>query len=879
MKTIKKPRQHQLLALGLLTLAFSRSAPAFAQSNQSTTFGQWSNEFVSSLGQLRDQASLQITQAIFDSVSSLDLVQIPIGSDSLTLHSSRTLYDNYDLRNTWSVVDLFRIESSIPILSVGPDIPIGADATLSLRFYIGGRAGIQFVDVRQVSAHKEKTDAELLKELPQYSELPSISEDHRKLESSDWYQQQEDLETEAKTDPDLKSISTSLSPESHLTKRQYRKQMKKAMAALSSDLSSEPTLNDPNITELEVKQPNYFLDPSTYPRFAKILNRVTFPARLPLSSEAFQKLADFELVAYTGYGAIEIGANALFSVSPIPLVANVHYGFNQHFYIRDDFTITVLKENNHVAQVKLTKTLAKGSSRSHQISIQSKPIIEGFAVLETIEFSPLNVTLVPFSISTDKSASKIYDLTYRYNMDTEQGREAYDQAVKGRFALSQSLSEKPLSPSEIWTVTKIERSVANKTSESHRHDFNFAWLITLSRGRTIDSVNLAADLPDGKHKIFRETNQTIRQRNILFDSFETTRRSFTVTVDQDHFALGGSQALTLLAETSISDSNTKPGEMVQYINDAQETVGKNDIFPALPSTAPTNGLGKKMKRFHFGHSSFNFGYQLNRPQIERLLNAPDEIKRNAILTVFKADPLYCEEEHADRDTLVPSRAVCRFYTEWHPFTPIQTPQERVQALTHWLEDKRLSREFMKVIQISVHDQKNIDFFLTAENSSFGRIQYHSKPITQADEVLNATENQTHYELLPRQLVLDNKAKVLELGGKVGPHRVVKIEFKLAYSPKWVYFTFTRLNGWRHSTVTGKLRRVNADEIFKVGNNSLQIDPLAPTELGRTLAKYLKEDGRYTLDFGYSRDANHWGPGLSTNFEIKKEPLSRPIAAD
>lgn len=93
-----------------------------------------------------DQAGAELHSSLFESLSDLSLIETSLGPVEVELGVERKVYKNYDLLNSYTVIDFMKVPISWPV-PLGDAISVGAS---SLQFQLGLTLSPELMNIRQV---------------------------------------------------------------------------------------------------------------------------------------------------------------------------------------------------------------------------------------------------------------------------------------------------------------------------------------------------------------------------------------------------------------------------------------------------------------------------------------------------------------------------------------------------------------------------------------------------------------------------------------------------------------------------------------------------------------------------------------------------------
>lgn len=299
-----------LLCLALINLAHAAPTPI-----------DWPSDVYDRLreraGNEWDEAGAELHSSLFESLSDLSLIETSVGPANIELGIERKVFKNYDLLNSYTVIDFMKLPVTWPI-PLGDAINVGSSA---LQFQVGLSLTPELMNIRQV--------------LPKGLET---LEDTTKL-TVDLKNEIENLNRDDSDEHDLFGPIGEIFPwnsDNPLTRARYYKFW------------------------------NLFTGPLKLPLTA---------------SKFKHDLAVGEIISYSLKGRVELGASVGWSAINIPGIDNVTPGVGLSTYLDGSHRISVMREDENHTLIKLTRGRSNGNNASFGATKGKHVLFEGVVVL------------------------------------------------------------------------------------------------------------------------------------------------------------------------------------------------------------------------------------------------------------------------------------------------------------------------------------------------------------------------------------------------------------------------------------------------------------------------------------------------------------------
>jgi hypothetical protein len=753
----------------------------------------WPAEMMRGLSNIVDRTGLALTNVLFSALNGTDLYGIGMGGPrddqfKAGVRIDREVYDNLDLMGTWTVIDKTRIQlASAPfpgLTTAAEGVATAASGTPFASIIFNIDSGIEFSHVRQVSSLK-------------YKELPTL-QTLRDAYRSFFFRE------------------------------------------------TPPAEPDPDITELNPYAPWYFFDPSIPARLKRIYNPITFPFGLPLSIASFRRMPVGEVKSYGIDGSVEMGLGIGWKIIPENLMTRTGLDLRSTITFFGQYQISIYKESDSVANIKMTRIRGRGRHSGITFGHQTQDTLKGFLKIPVID--SVDIDIVPFEWSGQRSISKQFDIGYRYNLNDPLAQDAYHRAVMGSFVESQKL----VSSGEGAVEPLFERNGLTR-ERSHNFTAKIPLVIGVVKDRSTKTMSATLQLPDGTHEVSR----SVSERSKLIKKWagtasEKTSRKFTVLYDETLFAKNDPDSVFVVSEIFWEDLYTKHPEIVAITSEIESFIGRTDLFPDFPDYVPHPRHPGKMKKALYGRSSFYYGFHLNLTVLEKFFNLTHSQREEIISRYF-----------GPRKTKLGLQAWSNAERAYRN----HEGKKLFNALKILFHEKTDAAKMSLVVRDALANEP-LDYFLSAQNISFGRIQESGKLRPRLNQLIARTEPNLGFDGYSRRAQTDGTATVAELSIERNSDGKYELVFTLDEEPKVLFFKLVRTTLLRRFVSLADLLVQNTKGRFHAGVNRILLDKNSLDELTYRLSKPLNTNDRYTIYLSYSRDGKKFGDNESLRFRLE-----------
>lgn len=793
------------------------------------------------IGRAARRMRYKIADAVFDQIDSFDVIDQRVGNRAhLGLRIQRQVYDNNDVFRTYTVVDTMDTPININLLNFNAGELLGSPITFSLG--IGG--GVRISNIRQISRSG-------------LSEIPSEESVLRELQTeTQWYQ----------TLTDRKQLAGELSKE-------------------------EAPMADKPLAALEKESgPLDFLDALNYARFSNFFNVLTHPRKLPLRAEWLERMSDGEVMSYTGYGTASFGPGVGWSIG-LPGPASLYIGASLRTFITGHYMISVLKEDERYAKVKINRGYMKGNTFHIGAETTRVDLVEEFLGTVSVGGEDLGglisigAKLIPFRFTTSHSFGKSFDVGYRFDMTDRRARQAYNKAVLGLFAQAEELHQATKNEPNPPVARVFERETDHERRDvSKGASLTFIFKNDNQSTNSIDDMKIT--LPDGRHFLYKASTAHSSQKKFLF--FADEKRRYTFTTDY-YVDPTGKQETGLVVEGTIDDQSADGWDLNKYSREVESVIGKN-IFPRVPEELPeeeqpkplNNGENSEIPQrryFKYKKAYYYFRIGFNEEQLAKFIATPEGRMWPILEKVFEANPgawssgfsrsLDCGIQAVlgvinfplsfvdlDIKDLNKCSVAHHFKTTWVSLKTADDPRLRAKKLDELFRLPAFSTIYLRTLKEALPGE-NMAYYVSAYSDAFGQIiDQGATTVIPVDRISNTFGQIVDFQRPRTMQNLDLIVRTLETVPQ--RDRTHKLLFSSEFRPNYVYIRVDDDEAFHFNPTLLETAVFNRG-YFKAGDNEIVIKADSELPFARKLAEVLRVDRSYKIFLAMSLDGKTWGP--------------------
>jgi hypothetical protein len=572
---------------------------------------------------------------------------------------------------------------------------------------------------------------------------------------------------------------------------------------------------------------------------AKILNAVTLPFRLPLSRRNLKSMSNDEVMSYNIAGEAVFGASVGYHVA---LLAGLTIGptASVETHLNGEFEVAVLKESDRYAQVRVSKLTGKGANWGVKIAVDTTASYSGFL---NVDFR-----VIPFEFSSALQSTHDFSVAYRYDLDSDEGREAFHRAVLGRTDMSEYLSGCELGQLSPSVAPVFIRTFDSKASDS-KYGIDLSFIRTHLK-KLHDDESESDVTEDGTTQ---HISKTSREEQTEADGFmhpdEIRVENLSVFMDAKGFEKGIPESLVIIGENRIDNSSTRGFELNRYGNEVSALFRDGNYFPKFPEQM-LNAKGK-VKKTKYGRTSFYYGFTLTEKEIGAFLRTPP-------------DQVFSQASALGLD-LVPTdfiNALVAF--------DAHDGKATYAALRNLFPDRSHSREYIKLIS-RVLTPGSYSKFLVAHNQAFGGFYNRGREFTPMDHTLQVTDTTMNEGPDANRMIQDPDASVTKLTWSKNARGNVEIHFRLANTPKFILFRNEAFDLQGHRTEM-EVVALNLNGRFKSGDNTIELDPKNADSVIHQLTDQFSTWNQLQFTVSYTQNSKDFGP--AANLDVLLYPRTQ-----
>jgi hypothetical protein len=802
--------------------------------------GAWPDWLQLRLAQAGDLAST----AIFNAMQNINLATVGIGPTSSNVQMGRTVYDNHDVAHTFSVVDHILLNTQIPVYT-----GVWAPGNYDLTWGIGTTAGIEITDIRQ----------------SKQSSVPSYFTNYGQTQAqmNQWFSQyQANQSATPASDP-------------------------------QSPGNTEVVIqNNPPTTE---NGPSSWFgwDPLRKAEYSGLLNLLSFPTHIPFKAETLAKMEAGEIISYSATGSVELSAGASWNLDPTSITSIVEAGVTLTTYVQGKYQITVLKEDDRYARVKLTRLWTQGEGVTLGSQDSQSLLIRGLLIAK-VKLKP-TLSIVPFQFNANQDTGRSFDVGYRYDLNDPLARKAYEMAMLGRFAYSDELTHATVGAgAQTAPVTKVFASASRNSDDDEQTRIRLSLLFSQTKTADVSISDAKIAFPDGTYQILQGLADDEDKQTTLWGANQDFQFKFTSFLDKDGYAAGKPNSLRLLAEGFIDNSDTNAVQLYKYMDEVETIAGENNLFPRPPLQRPDCQPDHTCGTLPYGRSSFYYRLTLTQDQTLQFVHTPTAQMWSIVEKAFDEQPgtwqnawnrgvfvvTHDAVNFADLSWLAAGEAptvdsiervqcAVRFVSNWQAMQKETDPTAIAKDLSELFATRNYGYPLMRALRLSLAADA-VGYIVSGSNRSFGYI-WDDKNAIADNAILERINREINFDQPWLNPETDTQAQVLNVTARALDANRVEIDFFSKESPVYLYLRLDQMGIFSDPTLM-EIVIDNKNQQFVAGKNLLIIDA-SDGSIDQQFLKDLQPGQQYRISLAVSADSVHWGAIAQTKFKTPAAPAT------
>lgn len=801
-----------------------------------------------------DDVSKKIGMSIFEELTRFEFFKIEKPNFSGMIRVQRRLFPNYDIFDSYTVVDTFELPSSIPLPALVEPTEIIPGVLGGLT--VGVHGNMTITNIRQVSPLKMErllTWSSLKDELTHLN--PIVKEAEKEVQDS------------------MNKID--------ISKKEMLKEIKAEISEEDSDFEIQTRLSKNIIS-------NYLNDSETKARFGKLINVFASPLRMPIGHKGMKRFTPGEIVSYTANGLVQLAGNIGWSYTPeIPVIAP-RGQISAVTYLNGTYRISIMKEDEKYAQVKLTRigTIGRG--------LHLYPLLFGYELFDGIavfghEISK-EIQFAPFRFSLNKSNSETFDLVYRYDLTQEDGQECFDKAIKGFFGCSEEmyLLANKSSPA-VEKVVSIDSKSKNFWRDTQL-EVKFLFKRYAKRGKNYTHSKIT--IPDEELKditTFVKNGSVTRERNwsTIFGTKEGFSHSFNVTLDENKYDKNDAQGLSIELNYFREDDNTTGREFNRYLETINQLIGldgvEQSLFEKVPTHRPSLNDNQQQEDLtaRYGDTRIFFRFQLNAEHINKFIHQTDQEFAQIVGQVYELSPsaisklIECQDGDCHHGFKFGKAK--KIYSLWRDLRNSTDLNQLHKKLVDFLYEDRDPVRTLNMLRWS-SPGSDFAFHYNASNKSLGTRSDSGKVFFTADTISGKAIAKVNFDVIGPRTKESPDAKIIEIKATRLDNGHIEVKFNLNSTPEFIFFNLKR-HTFHIAHDETRLILPNKGR-FQEGENKIILDPYSETKWVRELSQIMKNASTFVLSMAIAHDQEKWSALKSTDFIVRKldyspRPKPRP----
>lgn len=775
------------------------------------------------LGHQWNNVGEKFTTTLFKALTERDLFSTDLAGGELSLKVKREVFDNRNILDTWTVVDIFNIplNYNLPVmdwidLGTGP-FSIG----LGLTFEVAA------LNIRQVR--------------PQ------------------------DIILNFGTDELKKDIKTRINDIEKTDKYEYDEERD----ILDSD--SEGLI------------PWSRMSPLVMARYSKLINLISHPLRIPITGKRAVKMKRDEISSWLVSGTIQLGATVGWSVVNPTGLGDARLGAGISTYLNGRYQYSAHKEDDNFILLKVSRAKNTGRNIVFGNAEINQNIFSGFLVSDK-RILNLTTSIIPFQVQVNKNNSQQFDVAYRYDLRNPEARRAYSHAVLGKLALSDELSQDPESGvtwafqrqrvghsegrSQKTVLSLVFQKGSNNTismSEAHIETPEgerqlFKAEVTSTRGHraiwgVLEGKRYSFDVTRDDESGDRDDEGLIIEGQ--FNDNRTSSREMLEFMQEIEEAV---QVKGLFPRIDIFD----PATLCSVDEDCSPKLmryGRSSFYYKLFLNRKVLDILKKTDEDDLW------------PYLEEALEVKpgnwSNMKKRWLSALWRIPltvgnfPLNLFDVHMKQGSkLIMAKKIIKDWKEWRR---IKNPKEETFALGRLVRSQYYGREMVRLVRAILKDQ-DIPFYVSAHAPEFFGSIVKSSDVAPPDLQHDSTTDIIDFDRMGPRINYDPKAKLDEFDINVVNKDEIQIRFVLPKNAHALYWRVDKIRGWLGAKKL--IRLITPAGTFKEGPNLITLKRDGANGVLTPLALEIFANKELRVMSALALERDHWGELLMKDLRLR-----------
>jgi hypothetical protein len=595
-----------------------------------------------------------------------------------------------------------------------------------------------------------------------------------------------------------------------------------------------------------------------------------------------------------------LAGNVGYNYSIQGLTPTIKASVNLTTFLNGQYRVSVMKEDSRFAQIKVTREGRLGISKSFNPFSFSAKLFDGIAVFGIELDKTINIT--PFTYSSTRSVGDIADFVYRYDVESEDGVDAYEAAIRGNLSLSQKIAERD-KDSKIPAVLKVIEKNTRRRESQNASKFEIVYLLKKTKSKKLRIDHSKVIIPDGEfageHQVKNGSYEVDSIWSTIFGAKERKRTVTQVVLDEERLSSGDHEGFEYRFNFFIDDNYTSGSELNKYVrkfNKILDLDGDDVIFPPVPKRLPSEGKsfrpGRKIplsskalrKIAWYGRSNFFARFSYSYDQVQKFMNYDERKMMDLLTRYFKLEESFEDMREADLNFHMNEDfersydfiKALNFYEKWTELKEYQTYNDLHKKLSRLPKGKYTVVDLFKIMKKVLSDEK-VNYEVNVYNQIMGKYNRQGYVNRTIDHFTSVAQGRLMFDHQGSRNRSDGRAVVGLL--KLTKHKdgAYEFSFNLNQKPQLLFFKLVNTTLNFESDIRKLIVRNSGD--FKKGYNSIILNSDETKHVEKMFNEILKQGRQYTFSIASSVDGKRWGKVEQTRFVFRDFNKPEPTQDD